>query len=204
MRRARPCLIIAALIACEPTGVDQVETVELTLHLQLASGYDIGPTPGRVYVYTDSQPVPRAFAFPEWAAEVCVLARTPVTTCIVNVPRFGPVSLIAAEPDPAVFVTFAPKSPQDTARDGRYVEFTGWTECPDRAERGLCVIRPSNSLTIEGNFQLAAGDHLPDGRRAHGIPHVLGRTDAQGSGGELQHPRLRRLSSLRRKPVGHL
>lgn len=155
MRRARLLLTgAAALLACEPTGVGEVQTVELTLHLKLANGYDIGPTPGRVYVYTDSQPVPRAFAFPELAADVCVLARTPVTTCVVNVPRFGPVSLIAAEPDPAVFVTFAPKLPQDTVRDGRYVEFTGWTECPDRAERGLCVIRPSNNATIEGNFQL--------------------------------------------------
>ena len=155
MRGAPLFLIIAASqLACDPTGVEEVETVELTLRIRLAGERNVGATPGRVYVYTDSQPVPRAFAFPEWAAGVCVLARTPVTTCIVNVPRYGHVSLIAAEPDPAVFVTFAPKSPQDTVRDGRYVEFTGWTECPDRAERGLCVIRPSNSLTIEGNFQL--------------------------------------------------
>ena len=85
---------------------------------------------------------------------MCVLATTPVTTCTVTVPRLSTVSLVAAEPDGAVFVRLTPQSPQDTVRDGRYVEFTGWTECDDRAERGLCVIRPSSSVTIEGNFQL--------------------------------------------------
>jgi hypothetical protein len=150
----RTCqLVVAAALACEPTGVDRVETVELTLHMQLASGYDIGPTPGRVYVYTDSQPVPRAGAFPE-DGEVCVFATTPVTTCAFQVPRYGPASLIVAEPEPAIFVRFAPKSSQDTVRDGRYVEFTGWTDCPDPTDRGLCVIRPSNDVTIEANFQL--------------------------------------------------
>src|SRR5574342_894767 len=151
-----PHLLVAATagaLACEPV-VDGDQTVELTLRLKLAQGYDIGPTPGRVFIFTDSAPVPRAYAFPDWAAEVCVLATTPLTTCTVTVPRFGPVSLIAAEAEGAVFVRLAPKSTQDTLRDGRYVEFTGWTECPDRAERGLCVIRPANNLEIEGNFQL--------------------------------------------------
>lgn len=63
-------------------------------------------------------------------------------------------SLLAADPDPAVFVRFAPASPQDTVRDGRYVEFTRWTECPERAERGLCVVKATTGLTIEANFQL--------------------------------------------------
>ena len=146
-------IVVAAVIACEPTGVEDVETVELTLRLQLAGGRDVGATPGRVYVYTDPQPLPRAAAFPE-EGEVCVFSTTPVTVCTLAVPRYGPVSLIVAEPDPAVSVRFAAASPDDTARDGRYVEFTGWTDCPDRTERGLCVARPSNDATIEANFQL--------------------------------------------------
>jgi hypothetical protein len=43
---------------------------------------------------------------------------------------------------------------QDTVRDGRFVEFTGWTECPDRTERGLCDIRPQGDIAIEANFRL--------------------------------------------------
>lgn len=163
MRVARLLLFGAALT----TGCEQVvaeeETVELTLRLKLQQGYDVGPTPGRVFIYTDSvtagmppglAPVPRAGAFPEDAEEVCVLATTPVTTCTVSVPRFGPVTLIAAEAEGAVIVKLTPESPQDTVRDGRYVEFTGWTECLDRAERGVCVVRPASNVEIEGNFQL--------------------------------------------------
>ena len=154
MHRARLVLTVsAALLACEPTGVDEGETVELTLRLQLAGGRNVGATLGRVYVYTNSQPVPRAGAFPE-DGESCVLAATPLTICTFTVPRRGPVSLVVAEPDPAVFVRFAAASPQDTVPDGRYVEFTSWTDCPDRTERGLCVVRPSNNATIEANFQL--------------------------------------------------
>lgn len=143
----------AALVACEPTGIDEGDTVELTLRVRLAGGRDVGPTPGRVYVFSEEQPVPRAFAFPEFAEE-CVLATTPVTTCTFAVPRYTTLSLIAAEPDPAVVVRFAPESPDDTVRDGRYVEFTEWTECPDRAERGLCVLPANRDVTIEANFQL--------------------------------------------------
>lgn len=153
MRFARLALtLVLALPACEPVTRD-VEMVELTLRLKLAGDRDMGVTPGRVWVFIDSAPVNRAFAFPE-RGEPCVLATTPVTTCTIPVPRFSYVSLIASEPDPAIVVRFAPKSDQDTVRDGRYVEFTGWTECPDREERGVCVIRPSGPTTIEGNFQL--------------------------------------------------
>ena len=137
LRRLLAVLAVTAL-ACEPV-VDEDETVELTLRLKLRQGYDIGPTPGRVFIYVDSVTVNRAVAFPHLAAEVCVLATTPVTTCTMTVPRRSTVSLVAAEPEGAVFVRLAPQSPQDTVRDGRYVEFTGWTECDDRAERGLCV-----------------------------------------------------------------
>jgi len=154
MRGAPLLLIVAAtVIACEPTGVGEVETVELTLRMRLAGGRDVGATPGRVHVYTDSQPLPRAAAFPE-NGEVCVLSTTPITICRLMVSRRGPVSLVVAEPDPAVFVRFGAQSPQDTVRDGRYVEFTGWTDCPDLTERGLCIVRPSNDATIEANFQL--------------------------------------------------
>jgi len=148
----RSLLLFFALVSCEPT-VSEEETVELTLRLTLAGERDIGSTPGRVWVFTDSAPIARAFAFPDFG-EPCVLATTPVTTCTVQVPRFSYVSLIASEPDPAVVVRFAPESAQDTVRDGRYVEFTGWTECAERPERGVCVIRPRSSMTIEGNFQL--------------------------------------------------
>jgi hypothetical protein len=106
-----------------------------------------------VYVFVDSAPLPRAAAFPE-DGEACILATTPVTTCTFTVAGSGFISLVAAEPDPAVSVRFAPQSPQDTVRDGRYVEFTGWTECPDRTERGLCAVRASRDITIEANFQL--------------------------------------------------
>ena len=155
MRVPRLFAFVVALtaLACEPV-VEEEGTVELTLRLKLGQGYDIGPTPGRVFIYADSVVVNRAVAFPELADDVCVLATTPVTTCTVTVPRLSTVSLVAAEAEGAVFVRLTPQSPQDTVRDGRYVEFTGWTECDDRAERGLCVIRPSNSVTIEGNFQL--------------------------------------------------
>ena len=56
-RHARPstprirCALTA--LACEPV-VDEDETVELTLRLKLGQGYDIGPTPGRVFIYADS------------------------------------------------------------------------------------------------------------------------------------------------------
>ncbi len=144
---------MSLLLACEPTGVEEVETVELTLRLKLAGGRDVGVTPARIHVYADSVAVTRARAFPQFG-EVCVLATTPVTTCTFSVPRRSTVSLIAADPDPAVFVRFAPESPQDTVRDGRFVEFTRWTTCPNAAERGLCVLKASSSETIEANFQL--------------------------------------------------
>ena len=149
-------LAAALLLGCEPTsGIDEDNTVELTLRVRLAGGRDIGPTPGRVYVFfSEDQSVPRAYAFPEQAADVCVLDTTPVTTCSIAVPRSTTISLVAAEPDPAVVVRFAPESPDDTLRDGRYVEFTGWTECPERTERGLCVLPTSRDVLIEGNFQL--------------------------------------------------
>ena len=147
--------VSAAVFACEPTGVDEEDTVELTLRVRLAGGRNVGPTPGRVYVFfSENQSVARAYAFPEQAAEVCVLDATPVTTCSFEVPRSTTISLVVAEPDPAVVVRFAPESPDDTLRDGRYVEFTGWTECPDRAERGLCVLPASRDVLVEANFQL--------------------------------------------------
>lgn len=151
MTRLAP-LFALLLLACEPTGVEEQEMVELTLRLEVRGGRDIGSTLGKVYVFTDSQPVNRAFAFPE-LGQVCNLTTTPVTTCTFSVPRRGPVTLIAHEPEPAVFVRLAPASSQDTVRDGRYVEFTGWTECPDRIERGICVIRPSNNATFTATFQ---------------------------------------------------
>ena len=150
-----PQLLIACLLcfACAPTGVDENDVVELTIRLKLAGGRDVGATPGRVWVFVDSAPVARAFAFPDFG-EPCVLATTPVSTCTLSVPRSSYISLIASEPDPAVVVRFAPKSPQDTVRDGRYVEFTGWTDCPEQTERGLCTARARGPTTIEGNFQL--------------------------------------------------
>lgn len=152
--RSRLAVLAIGLVACEPIAAEDEEPVQLTLRLRLAGDRAVGTTPGRVYVFVDSAATPRAFAFPGFAEELCRLTTTPVTTCIVTVPRFSTVSLIAAEAEPAVSVRFAPASPQDTVRDGRYTEFTGWTECPDPAERGLCVIRPTGDMTIEGNFQL--------------------------------------------------
>ena len=153
MRALRFLLLGTVLTTgCESSVVEN-ETIELTLRLQLRQGYDVGPTPGRVYVFIDSSEVSRGVAFPE-DGEPCVLATTPVTTCTFTVPFGSFVSLIATEPDPAVFVRFAPESPQDTVRDGRFVEFTNWTECPERAERGLCVVRVTGNTTVEGNFQL--------------------------------------------------
>lgn len=153
MRGSWLSLVIPLLAACDPTGVDDVETVTLTLQLKLAGDRDVGPTPGRVYVFAESAAVTRGYAFPDFA-EVCVLDRTPVTVCTFSVSRYRYVTLIAEEPDPAVTVRFAPESPSDTVRDGRFVEFTSWTECPNRAERGVCVVRPGSDVTIEANFQL--------------------------------------------------
>lgn len=149
-------LLLVALVVlagCEPTGVEDVETVALTLRLKLAGDRAVGPTPARIHVYAESVAVPRAQAFPDFGEE-CVFATTPVTVCTFDVPRRATITLIAAEPDPAVVVRFAAESPTDTARDGRYVEFTGWTECADKAERGMCVIKPKSAQTIEANFQL--------------------------------------------------
>lgn len=144
------CVVLAA---CEPTGVEEVETVSLTLRLKLAGDRAVGASPARIYVFAESVTVSRAQAFPDFGDE-CVFATTPVTVCTFSVPRRGPVTLIAAEPDPAVFVRFSPESPSDTVRDGRFVEFTSWTECPEATERGLCVVRPTSDMTIEANFQL--------------------------------------------------
>jgi hypothetical protein len=148
-------LLVAGLVlaACEPTGVEDVEPVSLTLRLKLAGDRDLGATSARIYVYAESVAVPRAQAFPDFGDE-CVFATTPVTVCTFSVPRRGTVTLMAAEPDPAVVARFSAESPTDTVRDGRYVEFTGWSECPDTAERGMCVIKPKSDLTIEANFQL--------------------------------------------------
>jgi hypothetical protein len=150
-----PQLLLACLVlfACAPTGVDNADLVEVTVRLKLAGDRDVGATPGRVWVFIDSQPVARALAFPDFG-EPCVLATTPVSTCTFSAPRSSYVSLLASEPDPAVVVRYALKSPQDTVRDGRYVEFTGWTECPDQTERGQCAVRAREGTTIEGNFQL--------------------------------------------------
>jgi hypothetical protein len=153
MRFGRLFPVLLACVACEPTGVAEVETVQLTLRLRLAGGRDMGNTPARVFVYEDSVEVPRSLAFPEFG-ERCDLATTPETVCTFDVAKHSTVSMIVSEPEPAVFVRFAPASPDDTLRDGRYVEFTGWTECPQRTERGLCVVRPASDVTIEANFQL--------------------------------------------------
>jgi len=144
------CFLLAA---CEPTGVEEVETVSLTLRLNLAGNRAVGASPARVHVYAESTAVPRAQAFPDFGDE-CVFATTPVTVCTFSVPRRGPVTLIVAEPDPGVIVRFAAESPSDTIRDGRYVEFSGWSECAESDERGLCVIRPKSDMTIDANFQL--------------------------------------------------
>jgi hypothetical protein len=149
-----PCLLVLTLLlACDPTGIEDAEPVELTLRLKLAGGRNVGASPARVFVYSDSAPVPRAFALPE-NGEPCTLTATPVTVCTMSVPRYGHVSLIVSEPEPAVFVRLAPQSVQDTVRDGRFVEFTDWTECANRTDRGVCVIRPSGNATVEANFQL--------------------------------------------------
>jgi hypothetical protein len=153
--RIAPFLAIAvvAFSACDPTGPSDVETVTLTLRLRLAGGRDVGVAAGKVYMFADSSPRPRASAFPE-DGEECSFSTTPVTVCTLTVPRRAHVSLVVHEPDPAVVVRFAPASAQDTVRDGRYVEFNGWSACADETERGVCVVRPTSDATIEAEFQL--------------------------------------------------
>lgn len=146
-------LVLTILLACDPTGMEDAAPVELTVRLKLAGGRDVGASPARVFVYADSAPVPRAYALPE-NGEPCVMTTTPVTVCTMSIPRFSHVSLVVHEPDPAVFVRFAPQSAQDTVRDGRFVEFTDWTECADPSDRGVCAIRLSGNATVEANFQL--------------------------------------------------
>ena len=152
MRRAQ-LWVLLALMACDPTGIEDAGQVELTLRLKLAGDRNVGPTAASVFAFADTAPVYRGLAFPEFA-EPCGLTTTPVTTCTLSVPRYSYVTLIVAEPDPAVVVRFAPQSAQDTVRDGRYVEFNDWTECPDRSERGVCVVRARENMIVEGNFQL--------------------------------------------------
>lgn len=137
---------------CEAVAVDE-GTVELTVRVSLLGGQAVGPTPAAIFVFTDSVPIIRASALP-WNAEPCALADTPQVTCTFTVPRGRPVSLIAHESDPAVMVRLAPMSAQDTVRDGRFVEFTRWTGCDDRPERGVCVVRPRGDATVDASFQL--------------------------------------------------
>ena len=150
-----PWLVLSLLLvlACDSTGIQDGEPTDLTVRVTLAGDRNVGPSPARVFVYADSVPVPRAYALPG-DGEVCALTTTPVTTCTFSIPRYSHVSLIVHEPDPAVFVRLAPQSPQDTVRDGRFVEFTNWTECESSEDRGVCQIRLSSPTTIEANFQL--------------------------------------------------
>jgi hypothetical protein len=146
MRHTRLLVLpfLPLLLACDPTGIDDGEPVDLTVRITLAGDRNVGPSPARVFVYADSQPVPRAYALPE---------NGEVTVCTFSIPRYSHVSLIVHEPDPAVFVRLAPQSAQDTIRDGRFVEFTSWTECESSEDRGVCQIRLSRAMTIEANFQ---------------------------------------------------
>ena len=146
-------LPLLALLACDSTGVGDAEPVDLTVRIKLAGDRNVGPSPARVFVYADTEPVPRAYALPQ-DGEVCALTSTPVTVCNFSIPRYSHVSLIVHEPDPAVFVRLAPQSVEDTVRGGRFVEFTDWTECANRQDRGVCQIRLSGATTIEANFQL--------------------------------------------------
>lgn len=150
--RCLTVLLAAALAACE-SAAPANETVELTLAVELAGGRDVGATPGRIHVFVDSLPLSRGeagFA----TGQTCTLATTPVTTCTFTVPRFLPVTLVATEPDPAVSVRLAAQAVADTVRDGRYVEFTGWEQCPDAVERGVCVVRPQGDASVRALFQL--------------------------------------------------
>jgi hypothetical protein len=152
-RRRAVLTALLALVACSPVTGEDDGTVDITVRMVLAGGRDMGATPARIYVYSELQPVARHEAYPQGIPS-CPLDQTPVTTCTVAVPRGETVTVMVAESDPAVFVRFEPASPQDTVRDGRYVEFTGWSDCPDAPDRGLCVLRPGGDLTLEGNFQL--------------------------------------------------
>jgi hypothetical protein len=152
MRHIR-LLVLAFFLACDPTGVNDAEPVELTLRLTLTGDRNVGRSPAGVFVYSDTGPVPRAYALPE-NGEPCFLTTTPVTVCTMSIPRFSYVSLVVHEPDPAVFVRFAPQSAQDTVRDGRFVEFLDWTACAKNTDRGVCEMRASRNLAVEANFQL--------------------------------------------------
>ncbi|HEX9563319.1 MAG TPA: hypothetical protein VF981_05080 [Gemmatimonadaceae bacterium] len=134
-------------------SVDDGDTLEITVHIALSGGWDVGSTPGRIYLFSDLQPVPRHAAFPD-GSPFCSLDATPIKSCTFAVPRGRTVTLMATEGDPAVFVRLAPASSQDTVRDGHFVEFTGWTDCPDAADRGMCVLRPTSAMSVEANYQL--------------------------------------------------
>jgi hypothetical protein len=146
-------LVLTLLLACDSSGLGDDEPVELTLRLTLAGDRNVGASPARVFVYSDTGPVPRAYALPE-NGEPCTLTTTPVTVCTMSVPKFSYVSLVVHEPEPAVFVRFAPQSVQDTVRDGRFVEFTHWTDCAKDTDRGVCEVRASRDIAVEANFQL--------------------------------------------------
>lgn len=146
-------LPLPLLLACDPTGVEDVQLVDLTLRLKLAGERNVGSAAARVFVYADTAPVPRAYALPE-NGEACALTTTPVTVCTMSIPRFSRVTLVVHEPEPAVFVRLAPQSVQDTVRDGRYVEFTDWSDCSNPSDRGVCEFRMTRALEVEANFQL--------------------------------------------------
>lgn len=152
MRQFLP-LMALVLLACNDTTGFEEETVNITLRLELAGDRDVGPASARVYVFSDAAVMNRGFAIPQ-LGESCVFSTTPVTTCEIQLPRRRFLTFVATEPDPAVVERFEPESPDDSLRDGRYVEFIGWNECEDAVERGVCAVRPRTNLTITARFQL--------------------------------------------------
>lgn len=143
---------VAATAACSSATADDGPH-DLTIRLRLAGGRDVGSSLGKVYAYTGTQGIPRISATPQ-AGAVCTMTLTPQTTCTLEVMPGEVVTLIASEPDPAVFVRLEPKSTQDTVPDPRYVEFREWTGCASAPEAGVCVIEPGDPTTIDATFQL--------------------------------------------------
>jgi hypothetical protein len=143
--------VLAAVAACSSATGDEAHDV--TVRLRLAGGRNIGSTLGKVYAYTGTQGIRRVAATPQ-AGSACTMSQTPETTCTVEILPGEVVTLIAVEPDPAVFVRLEPRSTQDTVPDPRYVEFREWTGCPSATEAGVCVIEPGDNTTIDATFQL--------------------------------------------------
>lgn len=147
-------LLVAAIAGACESPTDDTSTVTVTVRMRLrATTQDIGPTGAAVWLFaTEDQPVFRALAHPSFGIS-CPMTTTPVTVCEQEIPPGAVLTLLAAEPDPAIFGTFGPPEDADTIPRPEYVQFAAWQGCDEVPERGTCVVDRSGNVEIEAEFQ---------------------------------------------------